>query len=514
MRNMALLAPIVALTALALASCSNRAAKTVETSEAFQHSIQQMNNRDFNGAIASLETLHQAQPENQEVSRRLMHAYAGAAGYETPKYKSILERLVNENKNGRNFKESLEEFKRFHGIQKLDKDHIGSFKARRVTKRFVNAIDDFPLLTKAQYGRLNQAIELYEKAGFSFKTSSKEDNFQWGLLYSYRMLANLRYLADELDAMAESRSNRKNEDVERVVIRAWNMITWDAFNAYKLFRHSYDRLQRIGLRVEEFLSRISGRRINARLLEQSNSAMDIVQYFVDQNRDITVDLFERIEGRIRQGNFEYLLQNAFREFRHETPEVRFHKARMRAVLREYIEEFEAENSSDIRELRELFNDQLRQELRQAYNLSLREESFDPFHRLYRERHSNFRRILDLADYLSKDVDLESLESDLKPHALALRDRVDATQLRLARAELEAAGRDIKNILKDEQALYQENYDYLIRRLGKRLKNVENILNEEIVDPAKPLVDEMSRSDPDFKKKARQQNRRTQRYITR
>ncbi|MGZ3711363.1 MAG: hypothetical protein ACXVBE_06385, partial [Bdellovibrionota bacterium] len=474
----------LSLVAIALlTSCSNRANKGVETSASFQTSLQEINSRDFEGAIATLEPLSRAQPQNVEVQRRLMHAYAGASGFEAPKFKDSLDRLARD-KGKKKLQASVDEFKRIHSLRTIGASEVRSFRAHRVTTALVDAVDEIPLLTKIQYARLNQAIDLYEKNGFDYRTSSKDDNFQWGLLYSYRMLSNLRYLAEELDRMSAGKNNHSNQQIERVFIRAWNMVSWDAFHAYKLFRHSYDKLQEIGMKAEDFLSRISGRRINARLLEESNSATEVVQIFLNENREITADLLARIEDRIREGNFEGMLNQAFRDFREKTPEVRYHEDRMRAVLRVYVDEYREDNQSGIKELRDLFDDQLRQEVKSAYFAALREETLDSFTRLYRDEHSHFRTAIDLADTLAKDVDTKDLTADLKPHVLALRDHVDEAQLRMVKAEAEGTARDVGDILKEEQSYYQQNLDFLKKRLEQRVRNVGQIANEEVLDPAK------------------------------
>lgn len=493
-------------------SCSNRATTGSEGSYAFQSSLQQINSHNYEGAIATLEPLAKSDPQNVEVKTKLMHAYAGAAGFEAQSFKDTLERT--QQKKSRSLKDALDDFKRFHSLNQITVDQLHAFRARKATKALLESVDQIPLLSQKQFMRLNQAIDLYEHSGFSYRTSSKEDNFQWGLMYSYRMVSNLRYVAEELNKMAEGKSKRDNRSVERLALRTWNMISWDAFHAYKLFRHSYNRLQEIGQAIEDYLMRISGRRLNARLLDESNSAMDVVQYFIDENKDITADLLRRVEARIRAGNFDSTIADAFREFRHESPEVRFIHERMRAVIRTYLDEFEGDHQADLKEIRELFDDQLRAEVRQAYVDSLKEENLDAFSRLYRDPRSHFRRAYDIADLLASDVDTDRLDTELKPLVLALRDRVDQHQLRMAGEEAEATGHAIRDILEEERADYKANFEYLKQRLAAHGRNAQKIVDEELVQPAKPLTDTLRRGDGEFKKKSGEHVRRIKNYLNR
>lgn len=168
-----------------------------------------LNYKDYEGAISLLEEAVNKH-DNEELKLKLAHAYAGAAGFEAYRLYQI-------------YKSSKE-------ILSQDKINF-YFKAQEI-------LQQWPDLTSLQAKRLNQSIEMYHQI-----KHNDESNFKWSLLKTFRAM----FFAKELNQILNS---KKIVDNLILVLQNFHQFLDDLYQAYFLFKHSYENAQKISYKWE------------------------------------------------------------------------------------------------------------------------------------------------------------------------------------------------------------------------------------------------------------------------
>ncbi|HEY8279145.1 MAG TPA: hypothetical protein VIH99_05955 [Bdellovibrionota bacterium] len=474
-----------------LAGCSHKDAESGERSEAYTAALASLNNHEYERAIAILEPMAQANPQDAKLNKRLMHAYAGASGFELGRFKSIMESLAA-TKFNEDFQGTLDDFKRANSVQKLKWNDIRRFRFERFQSRFQQLFAPVPELDKNQYNRLNQAITLYERQGLDPSSVPAEDNFQWGLIYSYRTLVNVRALGRKIDFVMQGKEKADNLVLEGRILRSIKRILQDVLKAHRLFRNSYGKLQEVSVKIEEFAHRISGKRIKAEVVQTSRTFEDLLNSLLRENVNESSDLMASLVNRVRLGDYEEGLNFYLYELHGSTEESRYKANRMRATMRVYASGLQRKYYRKRDPMRNLFNPALKARLLETERNAVDSESLEPFHALYKDRSSSFHDLLEMAQSIADDsIDGRNrVPENFQHYFRPIEFRTDLVQFYLARDEIAAIEKGEKEATAEELEIRKADLEYTKKRIREHGGSTVRVLRDELEEkPAHPDIDE-------------------------
>lgn len=450
-------------------------------SASYAQAMQAMNQKNYEEAVVALEKVVAEYPNSPEAKRRLMHAYAGAAGFESMKFRNQIED-VKKRLESSEFKSSLselEEFQRQHSsVSRIDLSLLRKLRKVTVSRRLKELFSSIPTLSPRQTERLAQALRMYKDLGLSPKTSSKEDNFKWGVLFSYRILVNLKLQFDSLDKTVSQSSKAGWESHKELTLKSSKQIIEDAKFAYTLFKYSYTKLSKITDAIDKFLKKATNGRFHGEMIVEAKSVGELLSRFMLENRDLTADFTATIEEKFENSGLAQMAEEIFDRVKNESPEYEYRKDRIRAIVRKSIDLMNQEHSKEI-DGAVLISKKVWSELEPYLNSIEEEGSFDEIKKLLRDHRSELNYLKRLAKDLLDEERMVDLHAQLRPQLEALREMVDREQViiflekaRLLEAESKALGNQYLYLLRPQLKLLE-------KQLKAKGKNIEDLLDESL-----------------------------------
>ncbi len=223
MRNLLLLLLVQAL----VLGCG----KNTKTDEGQQmaDALHLLNSKKYEEAIPKLEKIC-ARRGDVGCKVKLMHAYAGAGGFEALKVMrmaKILEKNIVEAKK---------------------------IKSSSLLTTTQMALEPMPLLTPHKRNRINQAIKIYDEVEPFFETAGQYNNFKWGLLHAFRLGTTMKSFYIELIEASEKKDKISSFlSFRKKIGKNFEAIFQDASWTYKLLKHSYPKFQKIMVKFDKLL---------------------------------------------------------------------------------------------------------------------------------------------------------------------------------------------------------------------------------------------------------------------
>ncbi|RYZ98031.1 MAG: hypothetical protein EOP11_21200, partial [Proteobacteria bacterium] len=458
-----------------LSACANKAQPGVEGEASFITASQQINERKYADAIPALEELNRRHPKSLEIRRKLMAAYAGLAGFESAAFKEKMERLVSkaDTFKGKSLKNEFENFRReVRAGANLDAATLEKFRVYMVTGELRELMEDLPALSPSQFSRLNQAIRLYDE-NEADNANNADDNFRWGVLHAYRIVMTVKHMTITLDDIAKDPSKSSKGDLEKLMVTAGDQIWRDSLSSYKLFKGSYAKVQGLSAAVDRLVLKASGAKLRSELLDESRDTGDILTAFAMDNKEIVGKLVARFSDDADTVDLDSTMKLAFTEFKNESPEVQYRKMRIRAITQVFIDDLKQKHQGDVNEAQYL-SKAFFQELSGAFKAAKETKRLAPLQALLRDQRSQFHRLTEIGRLILSDIKDAGLVGELKPHVLALRDRVDREQLLILKAKGEALLADGKELGLEYRTQLLELTQITEANLQARGKRTEDI----------------------------------------
>jgi hypothetical protein len=244
-----------------------------------------LNSKNYEAAIPKLEKICQRQGD-VDCKIKLMHAYAGAGGFEALRVMRMAKVL----------EKNLVEAKKIKTSDLL------------LTTKM--ALDPMPILTPHKKHRINQAIAIYDVVEPYFETAGQYNNFKWGLLHAFRLGTTMKsFYIDVAEAIEGKNKIDAIRPLRKKIGKNFESIFQDASWTYKLLKHSYPKFQKIMLKFDKLLIPISP--------HSQNIYHDIIRHlegFVTLMIDDLAEENPELSEELRKINIQDLLGGANEAF--------------------------------------------------------------------------------------------------------------------------------------------------------------------------------------------------------
>lgn len=441
---------------------------------------------EYESAIQVLEPLHNANPDDPEVGKKLLHAYAGAGSFEALKVASIwkeIEVILDDIKE-----------KQKEKLKKASLESVSSLLSE--VERILQPI---PELSELQVKRLNQAIRLYQDLGMTVENAGKYNNFKWGVLHTYRLAITIKSIVSSVRrSQAEEPENFKA--IEKLVLPKLKMIGQDLFMAYKLYSNSFDKIKKITESIDKILAKtIKDENFKLKINTLAKNEGEFFKSLINDNIKAASSLLNML-GDIYQNNGHKERVKALVKKLPEQ-ELKDSLKRTEQLLKIFIAQFNEDHPEVENKLRSIFTDELKTEVLEAIKQSLKVKNTDPLKELLSSKKPEVEVLKSYYLILKGDFDESDLEENIKIEVENLKKKVD---LEMLKAELEEIINDLKKDTKvvelGAEALIAKNEEQL--RLRKEALEVEiGKIKEDLSDLTDELKENLGAEDHDAEAEA-------------
>lgn len=424
----------------------------------------QLNARDYEGAIESLESL-QKENSDPEIKIKLAHAYAGAAGYETINFTVTLDKVSHTETKG---------------------------WERRTTKevlaKVVAAMEPIPTLSPKQKRRLDQSIDLYKELGFSPYTATKEVNFKWGVLHTYRLLTTLKSLILTAKSLAFEEVQMSNEEIEKVAIEHFESMAKDFFDSYLLYVNSYDKLKGIAAKFEEMMQKMSAMKdlkIELAINYSGNTEVKSKEYkdhvefindFFAMNSKFTAILVRKAIKLFEAGDYQVAIKDILTNDVPSEEQVLESENKIAILLETFVRQTYSANPIVDYTLKKVFTPALEIEVRDAVNLAVKKRNSEPLKKLYESKSTEMSLLRTSYQIYVKEAQKQKIDQVITEELASLRQYIDAEAIKRksgvmaqdALADGEVLKNGVEAIIPQEQKMLDEEQ----KRLEEDQKQLE------------------------------------------
>lgn len=254
------------MAALFLVACAPPNA-AMDTERAIAESTQALNQGEFSKAVDILEPAYMANPASSELQNKLMHAHAGASGFNAMTFYRFL-------KGGGQNENSVRE-----------------------------ALREISPLDEGKRAHLSRAIEIFEASQLAVSERSQKDNLKWGVLYLYRALGDIKLLSDSPPGSLSTQQE----------IAAMSSILKDIYRTYLLFKSSYAKIQVIANRLDDTLRKIKDECTDAGIVIPKNEETfeQFLKKFLENNQDlVSAKVSRRISEKAPKFNLRIFMKKS------------------------------------------------------------------------------------------------------------------------------------------------------------------------------------------------------------
>ena len=408
-------------------------------SETLSIASSQLNSKDFEGAISTLEKAVEVYPANESIRIKLAHAYAGAGGFEAARFSGIIRDMIEIRVQGE-IKDILKE------VQGL----------------FINVKD----LSQRQKTRLDQAIQLYNDLGMDPYSTSKENNFKWGTLHTYRLLTNLKETVNFLADVSKNTELYTKSEIQDFLVVKGDIISKDFFQSYLLFKNSFSKLQKIAIKVENLIKgSVENDNFKIKIDSKAKTYKAFIQDVIKDNKRIIARALVEITKKIDLLDVEGSVEEIFSDFNTKKKDVDERLKRLELLSGLFLGFVVLKNPTKVEEINSIFSDELTKEFELTIRDAIAEKSADPIKDFLNSKESSIKVITDA---------WKILNSEFK-----------SSQIRFI------ADPDVKKLV---SYINKEKVKDLLRRSKKSQKEVEEIIldaSEEMTTLSQGKLDEFN-----------------------
>lgn len=415
----------------------------------------QLNGRDYEGAIEALEEL-QKENSDPSIKIKLAHAYAGASGYETINFSLTLDKVSHTKTKGWERK-----------------------TAKEVLELVVRAMDPIPTLSSKQKRRLDQSIDLYKELGFSPYTATKEVNFKWGVLHTYRLLTTLKSLIITFKSVAFEEIQVSNEELEKLTIEAFTAMGKDFFDSYLLYVNSYDKLKNTASKFEEMLQKLNNvQDLKIQLSVNAKDHAEFINDFFTMNTKFTAILVRKAIKLFEVGDYQTAIKEMINQDIPSQERVLSSERKIAILLETFLQSTMTDHPIIDYTIKKVFTPELEAEVKKAVKLSMKKGNAQPLKDLYASKSVEMTLVRGCYDIFVKEGKDQEIDQPISEELVMLRKYINDEEIKRkteimgqdALADSEVLQNGVEAILPQEQKLLEEE--------KKRLDEDEKKLDED------------------------------------
>lgn len=428
---------------------------------------------NFEGAIQALEPLHEGNPTDQEVSSKLLHAYAGAGSFEALKVAEIWKEI-----------ESIVE-----DIKKEQKDKIKKASVEDADKlmgEIERILKPIPELTDLQKQRLDQAIKLYKDLGMTVENAGKYNNFKWGVLHTYRLAINVKAIVSSVRKSNQESGKIDIKAIEKLVMPKLKLMGQDLFMAYKLYSNSFDKIKKVTDSIDKILAKtIKDENFKLKINTLAKDEEEFFKNMINDNIKASSSLLSML-GDIYHNNGHKDKLNELVKKLPTAVELKETQKRIEHLVKVFIDQFNSDHPEVERKLKSIFTEQLKLDVLEAVKLSLKARNTHPLKELLETKKPEVEVLKSYYLILKGDLEASDLEENLKSEVEVIKKKVDLEMLKTELKEIaEAFKADAKVVELGGEALLAKNKE----QLKVRQEALEIEINK-IRDDLDGLTDEL------------------------
>lgn len=448
----------ILIIALAAAGCGKKVNQSSQETAKASASAQ-LDKGQYESAISTLEPIHAKHPHDEEIKTKLLHAYAGAGGFEALKVMSTWKEI----------EVLLKKFK------KVQEDEIkGSAKAGldQFATELEKLLAPIPELTTKQQKRLNQAIELYQELGLRVETAGRYNNFKWGTLHVYRLAFNLKTMVKELRKAQVGAETMDLGALEAVALPKLKVIGQDIFMAYKLYGNSFDKIKKIIDSVDKIIAKtVNNKEFRLKVNTMARNEAEFYRSLIEDNIASASVLFRKLGEIYVNNGYEERFQK-LSEGLPSTEEIAQTNRRIETLVRVFLKNFTEENPQVEERLKNIFTEDLKKEVMTALRSSIELKNSNPIKELLASKKPEIATLSSYYLLLTDAIKVSDLEEEIKVELEALKGKVD---LELMKEEARA----ITLALKEDTLVVQLGAEAVVYRSEEQLVERNKLLEKEI-----------------------------------
>lgn len=374
---------------LIVSSCGKRINKSGEE-ESISKSEQLINDRQYEEALTILEKLHQKNPQDQTIRTKLLHATAGAGGFEALTLISVAQEVEKQVKV---FKKNLENLM----------DQQKSENPYDMIKEIEKVFKPIPYLSAKQSKRLDQAIALYQDFDIDPEQVENYSNFKWGALHVFRMAVNMKLTIKAFRTILPEGESANIEKIELILIPGLGSFGQDLFMSYRLFGSSFDRIQEYSKSIDKVIGYIIKSK-NFKL-KVNTKARTQAQFYYSLLRDNT----QGADVVIRKILDEYI----------ENDQTQATRARIESLIRLSLQNILGRNRDMETGLGGIFSDDLKKSMQIAIERSLEHGNFNPLREFFHSEEPGIRALVGYFKVITGEIVHSDLPEDIRAEVEAL-----------------------------------------------------------------------------------------------
>ena len=469
---------------LNLTSCGKQIAN--KSSRELSVANLQLNNRQFEEAISTLENAISKSPTNEELQIKLAHAYAGAGGFESVSFAVLIKDIVQ-------------------------------IKADNEVRSILNAIreklEKVPTLTNVQRARLDQAISLYSQLGLDPYKTSKENNFKWASLHTYRLVITLKDVSTLLSDVYNSSEMYTKNELQSILIKKFDLIAKDFYKSYTLYKNSFTKLQKIAQKFDQLIQGTLGsKEFKLKLDSKAKTYESFIKDLIANNKEIVTRAIVQINEKLNILDFDSSVQRIFKDFKENKEDVRKRAVRLELLAKLFIENVILKNETKHNELKDIFTQDLQKEAELALKMALVESSVNPIRDFIQSKNTEIATIVEAFNILSSEYKKSNIATIADPDVRALVDYINKEEVKLLVKNFQRTGYEIGAIEKAAADEILLNTEETSNRLKEQFSQDSEELNDEISPYATDLEDALESNDDEMNENASRIIRETRDFV--
>ena len=446
---------------------------------------------EFESAIKILEAQRAKSRHDIEINTKLLHALAGAGGFEALKAVSIAKEVETQFKD---FKAHTEA----QGEKELQK------QAESLFAQLEKALEPIPLLTLEQRKRLDQAIDLYSEVGMTLDSAGKYNNFKWGTLHVWRLAITIKDMITEMKLLSAEKLDLKK--IEKIILPRLDSIGQDMFKSYQLYSHSFDKIKKFTDTIDRVVAKTINQKdfkLKVNVLAQSEG--EFYESLVKDNVRAAAAILNKLSGIYQEKGYAQGIKDSRDKNLPSEAELKESAKKIEMLIRVAVENFSKENQEIESKLKSIFTENLKKELVEAVKFSVKAKNSKPLQDLMELKQPELEIIKAYYQLLSKEIKESDLEENIRAEVDVLDKKVHLEMLKAELSELSkkfnedvsGLGTDVDAVLKqnaEKDKAHREQVNTQVKELEDYLDNLSGELQESLKgkNPDKAKMEKISK----------------------
>ena len=459
----------ICLTLIIFGACGKKT-KT-STDKKIADAQAKIDDKKYENAVDILEELLIKIPENEKIMIKLAHAYAGASGFEAEPFMNLLKTLE---------KRTVEK------------------SATSILKGLEQFLVGVPVLSSQQVERLNQAINLYGQSGLDPQTTTKENNFKWGVLHVYRLMITIRDTVTRLQEIIRVDGTDDLSSVESYLFKQGDLIAQDSFQAYSLFKNSYNKLALISEKLETLInSTVKDDNFKIKINSMASDYKVFISDLISENTDLISRLIVDANDRLKilkSDLYKNEIDTIATRIRNDEADLKNQGKHIKIIVKMFIENVMLKNPRQTEEIKAIFTKEFIAETKQVINQSVIEQSLQPIKDFIQSPNSKIQTIKEALAILDKEYSSSGLDDIMKNDVKMLASYIKKEELKSIQVKINAAEDDI--IMQTQPEINNQlhkNRNEIIERISEDKKQLDSEYGQYVDD----LNEALHSTDPEM-----------------